>query len=414
MSSPDTQLPSLSSRSFWSEPASQRAATFAELRRTAPVSEQRPSELSSAPQSRGFWAVTRHEDVRVVSRNAEVFCSGQGVGLGEAPIELLELNASFLVMDAPRHTRLRRIVSSAFTPRQVARLEDGISAEATRIVDDFVERGDGDVVADLAMKLPLWTISNMMGVPDSMREELYRSAEGQIASQDPEFASSGTDSAALAIESATTMHRLAAELIAKRRSQPGDDILSTLVHAELDGEPLSDQMLGGIFALFATGGNDTTRQSTSHGVKLFADNPAEWRRLAADPSLIGTAVEEIVRYASPVIHFRRTATRDTELAGVPIAQGDPVVMFYESANKDEAAFDAPERFDIGRDPNPHVGFGGGGPHFCLGANLARAQLRALFTRLSERVDTIEVGDPAYLTSNFINGIKRMPVAVTSN
>jgi cytochrome P450 len=400
----------LSTMAFWAKPASERAATFAELRRTEPVSFHEPTQFGLVPQEKGFWALTRHAEVQHVSRTPQTFCSGQGVGLGDVPIELLELNASFLVMDAPRHTALRRVVSGAFTPRRVAALTDAIEGEATRIVDRFVEAGGGDVVRDLSMHLPLWTISNMLGVPESLRAELYEAAEGQLAAQDPEYGQD--DAITFAIESATTMHRIAGELVAARRSEPGDDILSALVQAELDGEPLSDQMLGGIFVLMATAGNDTTRQSTSHGLRLFAEHPGQWKRLVADPALLAIAVEEIVRCATPVIHFRRTATADTELAGVPIAQGDAVVLFYESANRDEAAFDEPERFDVGRDPNPHVGFGGGGAHFCLGANLARAQLRALFGRLAQRVAAVEVGPADHLTSNFVNGIKRMPVTVT--
>jgi cytochrome P450 len=403
---------SLSDPEFWSRPAAERARTFAELRRTAPVSFQEPAATVATPPRRGFWAVTRHADVQHVSRTPDVFSSAQGVGLGEVPQDLLELNASFLVMDAPRHTKLRRVVSGAFTPRQVAKLEGDIAAEATRIVDAFVDGGGGDVVRDLAMKLPLWTISTMMGVPDSMRPELYTAAEGQLSAQDPEFAPEGKTSGEVAVESARALHRLAGELVATRRAIPTDDIFSAVVHSDLDGEPLSDQLLGGIFVLFATAGNDTTRNTTSHGVKLFADNPGEWQRLAADPSLLPSAVEEIVRCATPVIHFRRTTTRDTEVAGVSIGVGDAVVMFYESANRDETVFDEPDRFDIGRNPNPHVAFGGGGAHFCLGANLARAQLRAVFGRLGERVAAFEAGPPEYLRSNFSHGIKRMPVGVT--
>ena len=325
---------------------------------------------------------------------------------------MLELNASFLVMDAPRHTALRRVVSGAFTPRHVARLEHDIAAEATRIVDQFVERGGGDVVHDLSMKLPLWTISRMMGVPESMQPELYRAAEGQLSAQDPEFSPPGTTPAQLMVESGMTLHRLAGELVAARRAAPTDDILSAVVHSELDGEPLGDQMLGGIFVLFATAGNDTTRNSTSHGIRLFAEHPGEWERLGADHALVPNAVEEILRCATPVIHFRRTATQPTEIAGVPIADGDAVVMFYESANRDETVFEGPDRFDIARSPNQHVAFGGGGAHFCLGASLARAQLRAVFARLVERAATIEVGEVDYLTSNFVHGIKRMPVTVS--
>lgn len=403
--------PTISRRAFWSRPAPERAAAFAELRRSAPVSLQPPSDFGLG-RGGEFWAVTRHEDVQHVSRTPELFCSGQGVGLGDVPIELLELNASFLVMDAPRHAKLRRIVSGAFTPRRVAQLDAEITVQAAAIVDEFVERGGGDVVADLAMRLPLWTICTMMGIPEEMRSELYRAAEAQIAATDPEFSASDAEAGALAVEAAMTMHRLAGELVAARRAQPGDDILSALVHSAVEGEPLGDQELGGIFVLFATAGNDTTRNTTSHGIKLFADNPAQWLLLSGDRSLVPSAVEEMIRCATPVIHFRRTATARCELAGVPIAKGDRVVLFYESANRDEAVFAEPERFDITRDPNPHVGFGGGGAHFCLGANLARVQLRALFTRLAERVTSIETGEPDHLTSNFSNGIKRMPVTVT--
>ena len=405
--------PTISSRAFWSRPPTERALTFAQLRRAAPVSLQEPSDFGAVRSERGFWAVTRHAEVVQVSRNPETFCSGHGVGLGDVPIDLLELNASFLVMDAPRHTALRRVVSGAFTPKRVAQLEDRIQSEAGRIVDEFVESGGGDVVQDLARKLPLWTICEMMGVPESMRDDLYSAAETQITAQDPEVAGGDDGGAAVAVKAAMTMHQLAAELLDARRTSPGDDILSTLVHSQVDGQPLSDQVLGGIFVLFSTAGNDTTRSTTSHAMKLFADSPSQWALLAGDRSLIGTAVEEMVRCATPVIHFRRTATTDTTLAGAPIAAGDAVVMFYESANRDETAFSAPERFEIARSPNPHVSFGGGGPHFCLGASLARTQLRALFSRLSERVSTIEVGDPVYVMSNFVNSMKRMPVSVVA-
>ena len=403
--------PNVSSLNFWSQPSSARASTFAELRRLTPVSFQEPSDFGMVRSARGFWAVTRHEDVVHVSRSPDLFCSGQGVGLGEVPVDLLELNASFLVMDAPRQTALRRVVSGAFTPRRVNQLQDRIQTEAGRIVDEFVEGGGGDVVQDLARKLPLWTISEMMGVPESMRGDLYSAAEAQMTAQDPEFAGDDNERATIAVEAGMTMHRIAAELLAERRTNPGDDILSTLVHSELDGQPLSDQMLGGIFVLFSTAGNDTTKTTTSHAVKSFADHPGQWELLVNDGELLGTAVEELVRTASPVIHFRRTATTDTTLGGAHIAEGDAVVMFYESANRDESVFPHPDRFDITRSPNPQVGFGGGGPHFCLGANLARAQLRSLFSRLAQRVSSFQCGEPEYLVSNFINGIKRMPVEV---
>ncbi|WP_426573995.1 cytochrome P450 [Aquihabitans sp. McL0605] len=403
-------VPDISRQAFWSLPPSERAPVFADLRRSHPVSLQ-PAPQSTLIPARPFWAVTTHADVQHVSRHADVFCSGEGVGMADIPVEFLELNSSFLVMDAPRHTQLRRIVSGAFTPRRVAQLDEAISAEGVRFVDEFVEAGGGDVVDGLSKRLPLWTISSMMGVPEEMRPDLYRAAEGMITIQDPEFLASGQDPLTLAMECAGELHRIAGELVAARRRHPADDILSALADAQIDGELIDAQELGSIFVLFAVAGNDTTRNSTSHGIKLFADHPDQWERLRADPALMAPAIEEIVRCASPVIHFRRTATTDTELGGAQIAAGDPVVMFYESANRDEGVFADPDRFDIGRDPNPHVGFGGGGPHFCLGANLARAELRATFSRLVERVASFDAGPPDHLTSSFINGIKRMPVEV---
>jgi cytochrome P450 len=411
-STTDKPVPSISSFAFWSKPSAERAVTFAELRRDAPVSFQEPSDFGLSRANRGFWAVTSHADVQHVSRTPTLFCSSEGVGMGAIPKEMLELNASFLVMDDPKHAELRRIVSGVFTPKQVARLSDEITTEANSIVDEFVDSGGGDVVHDFAMKLPLWTISNMMGVPPSLRMELVRAAEGQIAAQDPEFKQEGRTGTEVAIEAGMTMHAIAHELIAERRGNPGDDILSKLVHSELDGEPLSDAVLGGVFVLFATAGNDTTRTTSSHGVKLLADNEAQWAAMCGEPELVNSAVEEMVRFVSPVIHFRRTATEDTVLGGVDISEGDAVVLFYESANHDGTVFERPERFDVRRSPNPHVGFGGGGSHFCLGANLARVQLRALFGRLAERAASLEVGTPDYLISNFSHAIKRMPVTIT--
>ena len=410
---PATCVPCVSSSTFWAQPPPQRALAFEELRRTAPISFQEPPDFGMAGASPGFWAITRHEDVVAVSRNPELFCSGQGVELGDTPVELLELNASFVVMDPPRHTALRQVVSSAFTPRRIAQLKDRIEAEADRIVDEFVETGSGDVVEDFSRKLPLWTICEMLGVPESMRPQLASAVEALSAAQGPNFEDLAQNDGTAALGAGMAIHRIAATILADRRLRPRDDILSSLVHSELDGEPLSDQILRNIFVLFITAGNDTTKNTTSHALKLFADNPEQWSLLVNDRTLVTSAVEELVRCASPVILFRRTARADTMLGGVDIAQGDPVVMFYESANRDELVFRDPERFDITRDPNPHVGFGGGGAHFCLGANLARVELRALFTRLADRVTSFEVGEPSYLASNFFNGITRMPVRVVA-
>ncbi|HEX4434291.1 MAG TPA: cytochrome P450 [Acidimicrobiales bacterium] len=349
-----------------------------------------------------------------VSRNPDLFCSSRGIGLGDTPADILELTAALPLMDPPRLTAVRRVVSGAFTPKRVALLKDRIGAEAERIVDEFVERGGGDVVADFSRKLPIWTISEMLGVPESMREQLANSAEVLIAAEDHESEGRTDNGGTAALKAGMDLHRMARTLIKDRRLNPGDDILSALVHSELDGEPLSEQVLRNIFSLFITAGNDTTRNTTSHAFTLFSDNPDQWSRLVSGgDDVLGPAIEEMVRCATPVIRFGRTATADTVLGGVEIAEGDPVVMFYESANRDEAVFPDPQSFDITRSPNPHVAFGGGGVHFCLGASLARVELTALFSRLAERVASVEAGEPSYIVSDFFNGINAMPVRVVA-
>ena len=401
----------ISTQAFWAQPASVRADTWAQLRAHAPVSFQPAADFGTPPSTRGYWAVTTADLVTHVSRNADVFCSGQGVNLEELPPEVLETGASFLVMDAPRHTAIRGIVSRAFTPRRIAELDLAINTKSAEIVRDFVAAGGGDAVADFARELPLWTISTMMGVPDDMRDAMYEAAEVTIQAHDPDLLPEGQDRVAVTMEAATTLFGIAFQLASERRSNPGDDLISAIVESDVEGG-LDDQMIASIFLLFAVAGNDTTRNSTSHGLKLLSDHPDQWQAVKADPDrLIKPMVEEIIRYATPVIQFRRTATRDVELGGRQISEGDKVVMFYESANKDEAAFESASTFDVTRDPNRHVGFGGGGPHFCLGANLARAQLRDLFTHLAAANVNIEAGEPRYLKSHFINGIVDMPVSV---
>jgi len=415
-SAPTTEVktevtPCLSDRAFWSRPASERATTFAELRRVSPVSLQPASDVGPSV-GKPYWAVTRHADVQYVSRHPALFESGQGVGLADVPQELLELTGSFIVMDAPRHTTLRRLVSAVFTPKRIARLAAAITSQAAVFVDQFVEMGRGDIVEDLATKLPFWTFCTMMGVPDEMRADLYVAVEAQIRSLDMGAADTSSDGRVSAAEGVMTMHRMARLLVVERRANPGDDILSALADSRVDGKPLSARELGALFVLFATAGYDTTRSVTSHGVKLFADNPEQWARLTRDAELVSPAVEEVIRCATPAIHFRRTATGRTRLADVDIMENEWVVLFYESANRDETVFPDPERFDVSRSPNPHVGFGGGGPHICIGAGLARVQLRALFARLSARVAAIEVGPPVYLQSPFHHDVKSMAVWVT--
>ncbi|HEX6493166.1 MAG TPA: cytochrome P450 [Candidatus Dormibacteraeota bacterium] len=403
----------LSSMDFWSMTAVERDRSFAVLRRERPVSWHRPPEnpLLPADAAGGFWAVVRHADLVAVSKDPQTFCSGRGVIYGDAPPELLEASQSFIAMDAPRHTKLRRLVAAAFTPRRVATIDAQIRAQARAIVDELVERGDCDAVEHISRRLPMWTIAEMMGVAPEVRETYTTMANRLVAAADPEVAAA-SDPLTVIVECIMGLTRMALELAAARRARPADDLMTALVEAEIDGDRLTDAEIGAFFVLLAVAGNDTTRNTISHTLVALSRNPDQRRLLAGDfVPRIDRAVEEMVRWATPVMTFRRTATRDVELAGVPIAEGDKVVLFYSSANRDERVFEAPERFDIGRDPNPHVGFGGGGPHFCLGFFLARTQLRSIFDELLHRLPDLEVGEPEYIPGSFIHGVKRLPCRI---
>ena len=407
---------SLSHPEFWACPPGEREVTFARLRREAPVSWQPPTEgglrlIPPGPEDPGYWAVVRHEDVVSVSRDPQTFSSAAGATLEPIPPELVEAGASILVMDPPRHSAFRRLISSAFTPRQVGWIEAQIAVAARRIVDDLVEQGPCDFVAAVSHRLPMSTISEMIGLAAEDRPRVTAAANAIVAWNDPEFHGGGHALDAF-VRSMLELRTAAMELADARRRRPADDLMSGLVQAEVDGQRLSDDEVGAFFVLLSVAGNDTTRHTISHAMLALGEHPDQRAWLAADfDGRIRVAVEEFVRWATPVISFRRTVTRPVVLGGQEIAAGDWVVMFYPSANRDEAAFDDAGRFDLGRTPNHHVGFGGGGPHFCLGAFLARTQLRAIFDQLLHRLPNLEVGDPEYLVSNFINGIKRLPCDV---
>lgn len=404
----------LSDQEFWRRPAAEREEAFATLRHEAPVSWQRPPDsilMGPDAPTTGYWAVVRYEDVRAVSRDPRTFCSGQGVMFEDAPEELLEASMSFLASDAPRHTKLRGLVSSAFTPRRTARIEDRIRELAAAVVDELIQRGDCDFVEHVAKRLPMTTISDLMGVSESQRETVRVAADELVGWNDPDVLA-GREPLQMNAAGVMTLTAIAMELAELRKSEPADDLMTALVQAEVEGERLTAQEIGAFFVLLSVAGNDTTRHTTSHTLRALTEFPAERRVLLEDlHGGMPIAVEEFVRWATAVMTFRRTATRDTELAGQTIAEGDKVVMFYGSANRDEAAFEEPTRFDVRRDPNHHVGFGGGGPHYCLGASLARTQLRAIFTELLRRLPKIEAGEPEPLAGSFINGIKKMPCRI---
>jgi cytochrome P450 len=404
---------SLSTPAFWAQSPAERDAAFAVLRREAPVSWQPPTEgglrmVDPGPEDRGYWAVVRYHDVVAVSRDVETFVSGAGITLEPIPAELVEITASIIGMDGDRHHQFRRLISSAFTPRQVARIEQQIRRQARSIVDGLVDHGPGDFVELVSRRLPMWTISEMVGVPDADRERVNHAADSIVAWNDPEHCGD-QHPLDLFVTSMIELRTAAIELADRRRREPADDLMSGLVHAEIDGQRLTDDEIAAFFVLLSVAGNDTTRNTISHGMLALSRHPEQRRWLMEDfDGRSRTAVEEMVRWATPVFNFRRTATRDVILGGQPVRAGDWVVLFYTSANRDEAAFTDPQRFDLSRDPNHHLGFGGGGPHFCLGAFLARTQLRAIFDQLLHRVPDLEIGEPEYLISNFIHGIKRLP------
>jgi len=401
----------LSSRAFWSTTAADRERSFAVLRAERPVSWHPPVEdaLMHDPDDHGYWAVTRRSDIVTVSRNNEVFLSGRGVMFENVPEELLEAAQSFLAMDPPRHTKLRKLVSAAFTPRQVRRIEDSIKANAKTIVQELRAAGSGaDFVDHCAKELPIRTLSDMVGIPESEREHMAQATDAMVSWADSVYLN-GRNPMEVLFENQIYVHQVAGALAAERREHPGDDLISGLVNAEVDGDRLTDADVAAFFVLLSVAANDTTRQTTSHAMKALTDFPDQraWLREDFD-NRIGTAVEEFIRWASPVMTFRRTATTDFELGGQTILAGEKVVMFYPSANWDTDVFDHPERFDLSRNPNPHVGFGGGGVHFCLGAHVPRAQLRAIFAELLRELPDIQAGDPTYVPGNFIHGVRTMP------
>ena len=360
----------------------------------------------------GYRAITRYEDIRRISRDPETFCSGEGIFANEAPEEIREATLSFIAMDAPRHTKLRGLVSSAFTPRRIASIEEGIRAAAARIVSEAAPAGGGDFVALIAKRLPLQTISDMIGVPDADRDGVVAAADALVSTADEQFLA-GRDALAVMGEAIWTLSQFAGEMAERREREPADDLMTALVQAEIDGERLTRAEISAWFVLLSVAGNDTTRHTTSHAMRALTLHPDQRRLIAEDvDGRLPTAVEEFVRWATPVLHFRRTVTTEVELHGERLEPGERLVLWYLAGNRDEAAFDDPLRFDVSRDPNHHLGFGGGGPHYCLGASLARTQLRSIFRELLTQLPDIEVGEPEPLAGGFIRGVKRMECRFT--
>ncbi len=402
---------------FWTAPIEEREGAFLLLRREQPMSFQQefepPPEIP-LPKGPGYWAVTRHADVATASRRADLFCSGKGTQIPDLPEELNEFFGSMISMDDPRHGRLRRIVSRGFTPKILGRLQFSVERRATALIDAVIDDGECDFVTKIAAPLPLGFICDMMGIPESQTQFVFDQTNIILGLGDPEYVTPGANPLIAALSSGKALADLMNELATERRKNPKDDLTSQLLNAEIGGETLTDRELASFFVLLVAAGNETTRNAISHGMKALSDHPDERRKWAADFETVApTAVEEIVRWASPVMHFRRTCTQDTELGGQKLRAGEKIVLWYNSANRDEDVFEEPYRFDVTRTPNEHVGFGGPGAHHCLGANLARREISVVFRELFRRLPDLEItGPPEMLRSNFLHGIKRMPCAYT--
>jgi cholest-4-en-3-one 26-monooxygenase len=378
---------------------------FRQLRHEAPV-YWHPDP--TAPRG-GFWTVTRFDDCITVNRDWERFSSARRSALfpdmdadALAQQQLMMLN-----MDPTMHTRYRRLVNKGFTPKLVRDLERQIIGYADGIIDAVCERGTADFVEEISAELPLLVIAELLGVPQEDRRKVFEWSNRMIGSEDPEYQVDGAEPNEAAME----VFSYAEELAATRRLAPRQDLVSVLIDAEVEGEKLDQLELDLFFMLLIVAGNETTRNLMSGAMTAFFDHPDQWELLRRDRSLLSGAVEEMLRYVTPVMHFRRTATMDLELGGQKMQEGDKVVFWHISANRDEDVFTDPDTFDITRTPNNHMAFGGGGPHFCLGANLARMEIMVMFDRLLDRIPDIRLdGEVQRLQSNFINGTKHIPVA----
>jgi methyl-branched lipid omega-hydroxylase len=401
----------LSDTAFWGLPLAERASAFALLRAQSPRFYAEP-EVPFSEKGPGYYALVRYADVAEASRHPEVFCSGRGAtNIADLPAEFNEYFGSMINMDDPRHARLRRIVSRAFSPRMIAKFEADVRRAATAIVDDLLATGPCDFVPNVSARLPLKIICDMMGVPDDRYEMVLANTNIILSGADPEFISENMDEAVTQLlTSGKDLADLVTEIAADRAANPRDDVITALASANIDGEQLTPAELGSFFILLVVAGNETTRTAISHALNLLTNHPDQRELLMADlEARLPGAVEEIVRYASPVIFMRRSVTRDCTLNGHDYREGDKAVLFYWAANRDDSVFADPGRFDITRSPNPHVGFGAAGPHFCLGAHLARREITAMLRELLTRVPAIRAsGEPDRLLSSFINGIKHLP------
>jgi cholest-4-en-3-one 26-monooxygenase len=374
---------------------------FDRLRREAPVYRH------AEPDGPGFWAVTKHADVRAVSHDTATFSSELGGTFipDQDEMALAQIRLTILNMDPPKHNRYRRLVSRGFTPRMIAKLVEDIERRAAKVVDDVCEKGEVEFVSEIAAQVPVQMICEMIGLEPEVWPRMYELSNLLIGSNDdPEFEGMGEGAAA-------EVYALCDQVAADRRVNPRDDLMTALVEAEVEGERLDDLELNLFFITLVVAGNETTRNLINHSMLALMDHPDQARRLRDDPGLWDTGVEEMLRYGSSIHNFRRTATRDTEIRGVPIAEGDKVVVYYASANRDEDVFDDPHTFDVARTPNDHLTFGGGGVHFCLGASLARVEGQVAIPRLLQRFPDLQLAaEPSYREHLVLRGLTELQVS----
>jgi cholest-4-en-3-one 26-monooxygenase len=385
-------------------------AELAELREAEPIHWVDVPSGCGGFEDKGYWIVTKHADVKEVSKRNDAFSSWQNGAIPVWPKEMkfeqIELQRNVMLnMDAPHHTRLRKIISRGFTPRAIARLEEELAQRAQNIAKSAAAEGSGDFIEQVSCELPLQAIAGLLGVPQDDRDKLFRWSNEMTGGEDPEYAD--IDPAQSSMELIVYAMAMADE----RGKNPTDDIVTTLIEADLDGEKLSDDEFGFFVIMLAVAGNETTRNSITHGMIAFSQHPDQWELFKKErPS---TAADEIVRWATPVSAFQRTANEDLELGGVQIKKGQRLVMSYRSANFDEEIFEHPHTFDILRDPNPHVGFGGTGAHYCIGANLARMTINLIFNAVADHMPDLKpIGEPERLRSGWLNGIKHWQVDYT--
>jgi len=411
----------LSAPDFWARPWEEREGAFQLLRRERPISFHEELDVAKEfgvdmiPRGPGYWAVTRHADILEASRKPEIFCSGRGAtSIPDLPPPFLEFFGGMINMDDPAHQRLRKLVSAGFTPKQLARVSHDVEQAAADIIDSVAARGSCDFVTELSAPFPIRIVCDMLGIPQSQHAFVFERTNIVLGAGDPEYVANPTEIIPALLGAGADLVALMKDMRKMRLENPTDDITSALVHAEVDGDKLSDEDLGSFFVLLVVAGNETTRNSISHGMKALCDHPEQREIFQGDVEGVApTAVEEIVRWASPVIFMRRTTTRDCELGGQELKEGQKLILFYSSGNRDELVFENPYRFDVRRTPNDHVGYGGPGPHFCLGANLARREITVFFRELFKRLPDLQVtGEPDRLASNFIHGIKHLPCEFT--